>query len=324
MSDVEHAAESMSNNESHGFLWLELTNQCNLQCVHCYAESGPEAGCHDRLGRSDYERLISEGYELGYRQVQFIGGEPTLNPDLLHFVKLASETGYTFIEVFSNLTRLSEELLECFRRYRVHVATSVYAPDEVTHDAVTRVQGSFRRTTRNLERMIASGIPVRAGTIDMPQNSARAEETIRFLGKLGVTQVGHDRLRHFGRSSADGHECLEELCGNCAGNTLCVAPDGRVSPCIMSKAWSVGTVLKQPLADLARSPQLQSLRSAIHEKVVKPRMAREMVDGKYIHPARRADCDPSCNPWCHPGQQCFPCSPNGGNPCAPNGRCGPR
>jgi sulfatase maturation enzyme AslB (radical SAM superfamily) len=25
------------------FLWLELTNRCNLQCTHCYADSGPTA-----------------------------------------------------------------------------------------------------------------------------------------------------------------------------------------------------------------------------------------------------------------------------------------
>src|SRR5208283_2388709 len=25
------------------FLWLELTSRCNLQCVHCYAESGPSS-----------------------------------------------------------------------------------------------------------------------------------------------------------------------------------------------------------------------------------------------------------------------------------------
>ena len=23
------------------FLWLELTNRCNLQCVHCYTQSPP-------------------------------------------------------------------------------------------------------------------------------------------------------------------------------------------------------------------------------------------------------------------------------------------
>ena len=217
MFDAEHNTEKMADNASNGFLWLELTNQCNLQCTHCYAESGPDAVHDDRLKKIDYERLISEGYELGYYQIQFIGGEPTLNPDLPYFVKLASETGYTFIEVFTNLTRLSEELLECFRGFRVNVATSVYAPDEATHDAITRVRGSFKRTTRNLERLIAAGIEVRAGTIDMPQNSGRLEETIRFLNDLGVTKIGRDRLRHFGRSSADGHECLDELCGQYVG-----------------------------------------------------------------------------------------------------------
>lgn len=329
MPDADHAAATADSGAPQGFLWLELTNRCNLQCTHCYAESGPDTGSRDRLGRADYERLIGEGFALGYREIQFIGGEPTLNADLLHFIRRASDTGYTYIEVFTNLMRLTPAMLEHFRRYRVRVATSVYAADEQTHDAVTRVRGSFKRTTRNLQRLVDAGIAVRAGTIEMPQNAGRSGETIRFLNGRGVAQVGSDRLRHFGRGAADGGECLGELCGNCAGRTLCVAPDGRVSPCIMSKAWSVGSVLERPLAELAASPQMQSLRAAIHATVVAPRMAEaqagEAPADAYVHPARRADCDPSCNPWCHPGQQCFPCNPNGGNPCEPNGRfCGPR
>jgi uncharacterized radical SAM superfamily Fe-S cluster-containing enzyme len=61
------------------FLWLELTNRCNLRCVHCYADSGPHGYKLDRLVADDYRRLIDEARELGCDQVQFIGGEPTLD-----------------------------------------------------------------------------------------------------------------------------------------------------------------------------------------------------------------------------------------------------
>src|SRR5437763_16448627 len=86
------------------FLWLELTNRCNLQCVHCYAESGPRAGATDILNVSDYRRLIDEGRKLGCRQSQFIGGEPTLNADLPACIAHAREVGYSTVEVYSNLT----------------------------------------------------------------------------------------------------------------------------------------------------------------------------------------------------------------------------
>jgi MoaA/NifB/PqqE/SkfB family radical SAM enzyme len=55
------------------FLWLELTNRCNLQCTHCYAESGPDADVSNQLSVGEYEHLLREAFELGCRKVQFIG-----------------------------------------------------------------------------------------------------------------------------------------------------------------------------------------------------------------------------------------------------------
>ena len=49
------------------FLWLELTNRCNLKCVHCYSESGPDGHRADQLLGSDYERLLDEAEELYQR-----------------------------------------------------------------------------------------------------------------------------------------------------------------------------------------------------------------------------------------------------------------
>lgn len=184
------------------FLWLELTNQCNLQCSHCYAESGPHAGHEDTLVRSQYEALLTEAWQIGCRRVQFIGGEPTLNHDLGDLIRFAADIGYEFVEVFTNLTRLPVELLACFARHHVHVATSVYASRSGTHDLITRVDGSFSKTIRNLRLLVEAGIPVRAGVIEMDENVGQFEQTAEFLRSIGVQNVGRDRLRQFGRGNS--------------------------------------------------------------------------------------------------------------------------
>ena len=58
------------------FLWLELTNRCNLRCGHCYTDSHPGSGHRDRLTTEDLESVLRQAYALGCRSVQFIGGEP--------------------------------------------------------------------------------------------------------------------------------------------------------------------------------------------------------------------------------------------------------
>jgi MoaA/NifB/PqqE/SkfB family radical SAM enzyme len=124
---------------------LELTNRCNLACAHCYAESGVNGGLSDKLSTEDYKQVLSEAYAVGCRSVQFIGGEPTLNKGLAELVRFARTIGYEFVEVFSNLTYLSEKLIGELQSERVAVATSVYGPEHRTHDGVTRSSGSFPR-----------------------------------------------------------------------------------------------------------------------------------------------------------------------------------
>ncbi|WP_243769995.1 radical SAM protein [Amycolatopsis acidicola] len=96
------------------FLWLEITGKCQLECGHCYADSGP-AGTHGRMRLPDWLRVIDEAARLGVRTVQFIGGEPTLHPDLPDLIPAAKRAGLA-IEVFSNLVHITDELWDTFLR----------------------------------------------------------------------------------------------------------------------------------------------------------------------------------------------------------------
>ncbi len=108
------------------FLWLEITVKCNLTCVHCYADSGPTAALHGTMKTSDWTKVIDEAADLGCRQLQFIGGEPTLHPELDRMIVHARARGFTFVEIFTNATRLSAGLISCFRENDAHVAASFY------------------------------------------------------------------------------------------------------------------------------------------------------------------------------------------------------
>ena len=243
------------------FLWLELTNRCNLQCVHCYADSGPYTEVANALTQAEREHLIHSASDIGCRRIQFIGGEPTLNKDLRALIENAGRAGYELIEVYSNLTHVSDELLACFARSGVCVATSIYAPSAEVHDAITTVPGSFRRTVENIRKLGAAGIKLRASVIEMPQNAGLTESTLRFLkSDLQVHRVKIDRLRHFGR----GGTCdqgMGELCGACANGTLCVGVDGTVSPCIMSKHWRLGSVRETSLREIVYSARLNRFQA---------------------------------------------------------------
>jgi sulfatase maturation enzyme AslB (radical SAM superfamily) len=305
---LSYQTETVPSKSPVDFLWLELTNQCNLQCTHCYADSGPHAQ-KSTLSASQYIALMSEAFALGCRRVQFIGGEPTLNLDLPKLITAASGMGFEFIEVYTNLTRLPQDLLQSFVEHGVRVATSVYASAAERHDVITQVNGSFDKTIKNLQRLVKAGVSVRAGIIEMDANVGHTESTVAFLRNMGVTNVDVDKLRRFGRGAAHCETAdMSELCGNCAGSTLCVSPTGQVSPCIMSKRWSVGSATEGSLTGLINGDSLREIRMRIHDAVT----ARQNTEGN-CNPM--ASCSPTqtCSPQgCSPNTICFPshCDPN--------------
>lgn len=51
------------------FLELEITQFCQLQCAHCYSDSGP-AGGRGTMTAVDWERVIDQAAVIGVRTVQ--------------------------------------------------------------------------------------------------------------------------------------------------------------------------------------------------------------------------------------------------------------
>jgi MoaA/NifB/PqqE/SkfB family radical SAM enzyme len=286
------------------FLWLELTNRCNLRCVHCYTDSHSGSGYRDVLTTQDYENTMRQAFDLGCRQLQFIGGEPQLHRDFLSLLKAAKAIGFDFIEVFSNLTFLSDDTIRYAAENQVRFATSVYSDTAAEHDAITKVRSSHTRTIANLEKLIANGVTTRAGVIAIDQPPETVERTTRFLREMGVSRVRTSTVREFGR----GEEVLGRtaqmsgLCGHCWSGKLCVTPDGNALACVMSREWPVGNVLETSLEGIVRGEALRSVRISVYEEVWRPAVTAKG------QPAENCpqSCDPSvCGPdFCEPSVSC--------------------
>lgn len=187
----------------------------------------------------------------------------------------AKEIGFEFIEVFSNLTQLSDDTVCYAARRWIRFATSVYSDDAETHDAITRVKSSHARTIGNLKKLIDRGIETRAATIVIDQDQAKVERTKRFLQELGVGRVRSSETREFGRGEQvlARPARLEGLCGHCWSGKLCIAPDGVAYPCVMARHWPVGNVLEMSLAEIVAGRSLEVMRQIIFDTVWSPKLS---------------------------------------------------
>ena len=217
---------------------LDLTRRCQLACTHCYNGSGTN-GTHGTMTREDWTRVLDEAAAYGVSTVQFIGGEPTLHPDLRPLTERTLLLGMT-VEVFTNLVHVTPDQWELFRAPGVSLGTSYYSAGAEAHDAVTG-RASHRKTRANIERAINYGVALRVGIITREGDDGAAART--DLESLGVSRIKIDHMRAFGRAAqAEADPCLADLCGKCGTSQAAISPDGMVSPCVMSGWVGVGNV----------------------------------------------------------------------------------
>ncbi len=287
------------------FMWLDITGRCQLRCVHCYADSGPESG-HGTMTAADWKRVIGEAADAGVRMVQFIGGEPTLYPALPMLIGHALARDLE-VEVFTNLVHVTPALWEAFSRPGVRLATSWYTDDPAEHAAITG-RPSHARTRDGIIEALRRSIPLRVGIVGV-HDGQRTQHAQANLAALGVTDIGHDDLRQVGRGVRGQMPSPDQLCGHCANGNVAVATDGTVWPCVFARWLPVGNLREASLRDVLAGPDMAAVAGQLKAAFTPVKM-----------PCVPKMCDPQCGPSCGPA--CRPqCNPQG--PCRPRGGCVP-
>lgn len=98
------------DHEQHSCLTLvEITDQCNLTCPICYAESSPERQTYRSLETIEkmFDAIIENEREADI--VQISGGEPTIHPQFFDILDLAKQKPIKHIMVNTNGLKIARD-----------------------------------------------------------------------------------------------------------------------------------------------------------------------------------------------------------------------
>jgi Fe-coproporphyrin III synthase len=150
------AAPSRSGFLPDRIIHLHPTRLCNLACVHCYSESGPQhrGGLGPAVVASALEVLRAEGYEA----VSLSGGEPLVYPGLAAVVRSAKALGFRVTMITNGL------LVDRHTTVLAELDGMAISFDGLAerHDAVRARAGAFEKACAALGRVAADGRPVAA------------------------------------------------------------------------------------------------------------------------------------------------------------------
>jgi len=264
----------------HAFARFHLTQRCQLECVHCYTDSGPHLPKDGELSTERWIRLVDDFADNGGSKILFTGGEALVHRGCIDIMRRAHERGLE-VTLFSNGILVPKHLDE-LREVADIVQISVDGPTAATHDAI-RGKQSFVKAIRAIRLLLDAGIETRVSTTIMLNNwDAIKDELPGFIAQFEDTnlsfRISYGAMAHGRGKDLDhtldyesvrrfvdgllsrvrttenrdgGPNAIQKLSGCGYAEQLVVAPDGLVYPCHLLSG-ALGHVDQLPLPEITK------------------------------------------------------------------------
>ncbi len=191
-----------------------VTTACNMSCIYCQANNGEK--CSSLFMTKEIaEKAVDIALQspTHYLSFEFQGGEPLLNFDVIKHIVTYTEQKKGDHEisynVVTNLTLLTDEILDFLCEHHFGISTSIDGP-ELVHNSnrpFPNGNGTFSKVVDSVQRIRNRGLRVGAiqtttrAALQYPREIARAYRDLGFesifirpLTPLGKATVNWDQI----------------------------------------------------------------------------------------------------------------------------------
>jgi 12,18-didecarboxysiroheme deacetylase len=177
-----------------------MTQRCNLKCVHCYAHAVEPSSHKDPISTDQAKAIIDDLAAFGAPVMLFSGGEPLVREDLVELAKYATSKGMRAV-ISTNGTLITKtkakELKEVGLSY---VGISLDGAEEV-HDRFRAVPGSYKMALKGVENCQAEGLKVGLRFTINKRNIAEIPHLFDLIENMDIPRICFYHLVYSGRGS---------------------------------------------------------------------------------------------------------------------------
>lgn len=169
----------------HKLVHINLTNNCNLRCAHCYMSAGKTKEI-----RLEVDRIIEIVGKInekkGTSDIVISGGEPFMFPNLLELLKKLSDNKLT---LFTNGTFINENNYKVICECCDEIQISMEGISESCYEQI-RGKGNYKRIRKAMELLMREGIRIVLAVTLLPM---MIEDVRKNLPKL-VEELNYKNL----------------------------------------------------------------------------------------------------------------------------------
>ena len=169
---------------------IEVNSACNMDCPLCFSDAGPGFS----LTLEEVEQMLDDYVrtEGNPEVVQFSGGEPTIHPQIIDFVRAAKDRGIPFVMINTNGKRIARDdrFLEQLNEVRPSLYFQFDGFESETYRILRGEPGILEEKLRALDRLAEIGLNV---TIVPAIERGVNEHEIGKIIEFAITPSRHPR-----------------------------------------------------------------------------------------------------------------------------------
>jgi AdoMet-dependent heme synthase len=166
-------------------VFWELTKKCNLNCIHCRAES--ENSMYEGELVLDEIKAVIDDIASHYSPIMVLtGGEPLYRADIFQIASYAEGKGLK-TALASNGTLIDRSISEKIRNAGIRrVSISLDGSSPESHDGFRGIPGSFDNALRGINYLKEAGVEFQINTTISQRNVHEIEDIMKLAEGIGV------------------------------------------------------------------------------------------------------------------------------------------
>lgn len=184
-------------------LVVDLNEACNIQCSYCHIDAlyGARAKNARTLPTETVNSLMQDADQMQVFDITLTGGEITIMPDFLDYLRPVRDLRFSSVQMISNGTRITQQLAEQLVDAGMQrVSISIDGPEDANDHA--RGSGVWKRAWRGVENAVAAGLKVNVISVLGKHNLDNWHELPIRLKNAGVRSQNVSLMCRLGRAEA--------------------------------------------------------------------------------------------------------------------------
>jgi MoaA/NifB/PqqE/SkfB family radical SAM enzyme len=181
------------------YIAWQVTNECNLACLHCIEESGPGRAFKDEMDEAQIFHFLRQVTDNDVPYMSFSGGEPMLHPLFFDMVDFVCSRGVQ-LKVETNGHYLTRET--CRRMADLGVKSVQVSLDGATAESYQRMRprGDFNKLLDGICNLTEAGLKLEINFSPTLFNAHEAADVVDLAHDMGAQSFYTGRTMYTGNA----------------------------------------------------------------------------------------------------------------------------